>query len=133
MLEAREVERRRINEIISQQKKEYEAQMSLGISGNKSGSFITKQELKKDLPEIKPRIDPEPPALTPAIVVNRPITPISAAGSGDMATKGERPHPSLETQQTNNTDETNYTNKNVEIRRMSATEEGDKVLESAWD
>merc|ERR1712079_991460 len=56
-----------------------------------------------------------------------PNTPTSE----DMAIKTTRPHSSLE----NNIDdknETTYT-KNVEIRRMSATEDGDKVLESAWD
>ena len=116
-----------IFQIISQQKKEYEAQMSLSISGNKSGSMIVMKpspikDVKTDTFESKPNLS-EPPSLIPAVKI--------------PATFGQNPNssaviPSDNTATGVQENDINFT-KNVEIRRISATEEGDKVLESAWD
>merc|ERR1719464_2473450 len=132
MIESRENERQRINEIISQQKKEYEAQMSLSISGNKSGSIIVMKpaptkDVKTDTFEAKPNLS-EPPSLIPAVKVpatfgQNPATNSAVISHDNTATENTSSVPPKD----------NNFAKNVEIRRISATEEGDKVLESAWD
>ena len=110
---------------------EYEAQMSLSISGNKSGSMIVMKptpikEVRMDTFEAKPNLS-EPPSLIPAVKVPSTFgqNPTSSAviSPDNTATENTSGVPPKD----------NNFAKNVEIRRISATEEGDKVLESAWD
>ena len=129
MLEAREAERRRINEIIAQQKKEYEAQMStIGGPSTSSRSETRPQQPPspqppKDLPGKVRKSDSvssasSSSALEPP-VLEREASPSSNSQRSESATPGASASGSDA--------------KNVEIRRMSATEDGDKVLEAAWD
>ena len=77
-------------QIITQQKREYEAQLSLSIGSKKSASIVMK------------------PAPKEAV---------------------ETPQQEIEEE---SQDKPEVNAKNIEIRRISATEEGDKVLEDAW-
>ena len=115
-------------QIINQQKQAYEAEMSLSIGGKKTGALImtstipmtTKAE-QSPVPELELSSVESTPS-SECIPPEEEVTVLTDDDDDDEEVEDE------------DSSETNATNaKNIEIRRMSATDEGDKVLEGVWD
>ena len=98
--------------------------MSMSIGGQKNGSLIIKPapQVIKDTPEVGVPIK---------------YVPEVDASAKDIPEEVPTPPPTLEAEIIAPIDieapESGHHSKNIEIRRISATEEGDRVLESAWD
>jgi hypothetical protein len=109
--------------------------MSLSIGAKSSGTMImkpfsassskTEQQIEKNAEKMsknqKPSTIQNPEAST--------STPLPEETPLNFVEEEEEPSNTMSSEENTNKDKA----KNIEIRRMSATEDGDKVLESAWD
>ena len=121
-------------QIINQQKQAYEAEMSLSIGGKKTGALI----MTSTTPVMTSKAEQSPVPEIDLSSVGSESTPSSECIPPEdevtVVTDDDDDDDEEEENENEDNNETNATNaKNIEIRRMSATDEGDKVLEGVWD
>ncbi|XP_059092531.1 uncharacterized protein LOC131887828 [Tigriopus californicus] len=131
MLEAREVERQRINEIIKQQKQEYEAQLNhTAVTSTTQAivSSVATTHVEKPPTQVGKNEDKIAPLLSDdSESQSKASQKTTEAGIDNL----EEPAPK-ESQPPINDNPRQGVSKNLEIRRMSNTEEGNKILNDAW-
>ena len=110
-------------QIIQQQKKQYEASMNPEAVPSTSKSATVQEHSKSQ----REREDLDDPA--PLLTIDEDTAVESGSGSGI----GSRRQSVSSFQEEDAEEREKDRSKNLEIRRMSATEDGDKILNDAWE